>query len=68
MQTNSSSKYTLVFEIKSTGQPRFARMAVNQLKEIILKNSNSYGVFAAPFISEESRKICQENNIGFNYF
>jgi len=65
VQTNSRSKYTLVFEIKSTGQPRFARMAVNQLKEIILKNSNYYGVFAAPFISEESRKIFQENNIGF---
>ena len=65
VQTGGGSKYTLVFEIKSTGQPRFARMAVNQLKEMVSKNSNYYGVFAAPFISEESRKICQENNIGF---
>lgn len=65
VQTGGGSKYTLVFEVKSTGQPRFARMAVNQLKEMVSKNSNYYGVFASPFISEESRKICQENKIGF---
>lgn len=65
VKTNGGFKYTLVFEIKSTGQPRFTRMAVNQLKEMVSKNSNYYGVFASPFISEESRKICQENKIGF---
>jgi len=65
IQTDSKSNYTLVFEVKSTGQPRFARIAVNQLRELVSKNNNYYGVFAAPFISEESRKICQENNIGF---
>jgi hypothetical protein len=65
VQTDRGSKYTLVFEVKSTGQPRFARIAVNQLKEIISNNNNYYGVFASSFISDESRKICQENNIGF---
>ncbi|MHB8279802.1 MAG: type IV toxin-antitoxin system AbiEi family antitoxin [Candidatus Humimicrobiaceae bacterium] len=65
VQTNGRSKYTLFFEVKSTGQPRFARIAMNQLKELVSKNSNYYGVFASSFISEESRKICQENKIGF---
>jgi hypothetical protein len=65
VQTSSGSICTLVFEVKSTGQPRFARMAINQLKELVSKNNNHYGVFASSFISEESRKICQENNIGF---
>ena len=65
VQTGGGFKYTLVFEVKSTGQPRFARMAVNQLKEIISNNNNYYGVFASSFLSDESRKICQENNIGF---
>jgi len=65
VQTSSGSICTLVFEVKSTGQPRFARMAINQLKELIDKKNNYYGVFASSFMSEESRKICQENNIGF---
>jgi hypothetical protein len=65
VQTSSGSICTLVFEVKSTGQPRFARMAINQLKELVSKNNNYYGVFASFFLSEESRKICQENNIGF---
>ncbi len=65
VQTNNIFKYTLIFEIKTAGQPRYARMAISQLKEIVSKNTNYYGVFASTFISNETRKICQENNIGF---
>jgi len=65
VQTSNRSKYTLIFEIKTTGQPRYARMAINQLKEILSKNTNYYGIFASTFISNETRRICQENNIGF---
>ncbi|GAI20729.1 unnamed protein product, partial [marine sediment metagenome] len=65
VQTNDRSKYALVFEVKTAGQPRFARIAINQLKELVPKNTNYYGVFASIFISKETRKICQENNIGF---
>jgi len=65
VQIKNGSKYLLVFEIKATGQPRYTRMAINQLKENLLRTNNSYGIFASAFISEESRKICRENGIGF---
>jgi len=65
VQTCDSFRYTLIFEIKTSGQPRYARMAISQLKEMVSKNTNYYGVFASIFISNETRRICQENNIGF---
>ncbi|NLE06357.1 MAG: hypothetical protein GX638_16350 [Crenarchaeota archaeon] len=65
VKTNSNSKYTLIFEVKSVGQPRYARMAISQLKEMVSDNDNYYGVFASAFISNETRRICRENNIGF---
>ena len=65
VKAGSGSIFTLVFEVKSIGQPKYARIAVSQLKELVTKNTNNYGVFASSFISEESRKICQENNIGY---
>jgi len=61
----SKIDYTIIFEVKAAGQPRYARMAVNQIKSLINNRKNFYGVFAATFISEESKQICQENNIGF---
>jgi len=64
VRTNNK-KYLLVFEAKSAGQPRYTRMAVSQLKNIIGNNKNWYGVFAATFLSEESKQICRANNIGF---
>lgn len=65
VQTNINDKYLLIFEIKIIGQPRFARIAVGQLKEIVSQNKNYYGVFASTYISKETMKICLENNVGF---
>lgn len=65
VQIKNGSKYLLVFEIKATGQPRYTRMAISQLKEYLLRINNSYGIFASAFVSEGSRKICLENGIGF---
>jgi hypothetical protein len=64
-ETKEKQKYLIVFEVKSTGQPRYARMAANQLQSIRANRENVYGVFGAPFISEESKKICQESGIGY---
>jgi len=61
----SKANYIIIFEVKAAGQPRYARMAVNQIKSLINNRKNCYGVFAATFISEESKQICRENNIGF---
>jgi len=58
-------KSNIIFEVKAAGQPRYARMAINQIKSLINNRKNYYGVFAATFISEDSKRICRENNIGF---
>ncbi len=61
-------KWTLVVEEKRLGQPREARAAVLQLErylEFLPEKKRSYGVLLAPFISEESAKICAEAGIGY---
>lgn len=65
VQVKDQRKYLLVFEVKSAGQPRYARMAASLLKNMIGSRKNLYGVFAATFISEESKQICRENGIGY---
>ncbi len=65
VETKEKEKYLIVFEVKSVGQPRYARMAVNQLQSILTNKENFYGVFGAPFISEESKNICQEAGVGY---
>ncbi len=65
IQNRNGSKYKIIFEVKSTGQPRFSRMAVSQLRELISNRENLYGVFASTFISEDSQQICKDSGIGF---
>jgi len=65
VKTKDKRKYFIVFEVKSAGQPRYTRMAVNELKYMISNRKNYYGVFVATFISKDSKKICSENGIGF---
>jgi len=65
VETKEKEKYFIIFEVKSAGQPRYARMAVNQLQSLIANKENFYGVFGAPFVSEESKNICQEAGIGY---
>ena len=65
VRTKNKKEYSIYFDIKSTGQPRYTRMAVNRLKDIITGKPKSYGIFGAPYLSEESVKICKENGIGF---
>jgi len=65
VRTKDKKQYSLFFEVKSIGQPRYVRMAVNQLQAIISQKEEVYGIFGAPYLSEESIKICRENNIGF---
>jgi len=61
--------YTLFFEVKSSGNPRYALQAVGKLVPLIRRRDpggkTMYGVFAAPFVSEASRQICREAGIGF---
>jgi len=60
--------WTLVAEEKRLGQPREVRTATLQLERHLRefpKEVRCYGVVLAPFISEESAKICEEAGVGY---
>ena len=56
---------TLVAEIKSSGEPRVTRSAVDQLRKFQQMFPRSYGIFIAPYISPASADILTEQNIGY---
>ena len=63
-----SRKWTLLVEEKRLGQPREVRSALLQLERQLKQLPGSaprYGVLLAPFISEESAKLCTEASIGY---
>jgi hypothetical protein len=63
--------WTLVAEGKKNGQPREVRSAVLQLKHylsLLAPGKPSYGLVLAPFISQESARICTEAGVGYADF
>lgn len=60
-----NGKQNLVVEVKSNGQPRLAREAVNQLLRYREVFSEAYGVFIAPYISPNAAQICERDEIGY---
>lgn len=63
--TTSESERVLVVEVKSNGQPRWARGAVGQLSLYRNKNPGAYCIFVAPYISDETAQIIAENDMGY---
>ena len=60
--------WTLVVEERCLGQPREVRTAVLQLERYLKCLPEAvphYGLLLAPFISEESAKICTEVGVGY---
>lgn len=55
----------LFVEVKNNGQPRIARLATYQIKDYLRQNPNAYGIFVAPYISQEAGKICEESGVGY---
>jgi len=64
VNTPAGTRY-FVAEIKSVGQPRAAREAVNQLWRFREKRPDVVPVFIAPYISPASAQICKKD--GTNY-
>ena len=58
-------KQVLVVEVKSSGQPRLAREAVNQLLRYRDAFQNSYLIFMAPYISPKAAEICKKDGVGY---
>jgi hypothetical protein len=60
--------WTLVVECRRLGQPREVRTGVLQLKHYLEQwpgDKPSYGVLVAPFISEESARLCEQAGVGY---
>jgi len=53
-----------ILEAKSQGEPRLVRMAINQLKDNLNNAKDTYGILAAPYLSDASRQICKEAGVG----
>src|SRR3990172_7528789 len=64
VNTPAGTRY-FVAEVKSVGQPRAAREAVNQLWRCRENRSDVVPVFIAPYISPASAEICKQD--GTNY-
>jgi hypothetical protein len=61
----NKSPWRLLVEIKSSGEPRIARGAIQQILTIASKQEGQYGLFAAPYIGPDTQKICKELGAGF---
>ncbi len=60
-----SGKSMLLVEVKSIGQPRIVREAVNQLLRSKGELPNAYGIVMAPYISTEAAEICLKDGFGY---
>lgn len=58
-------KQVLLVEVKSNGQPRMARDAVNQLIRYQSTYPDAYLIFMAPYISPQAAEICMKDNVGY---
>lgn len=56
----------LVCEVKSSGQPRYVRAALLQLKHYVERNAEgAIPVFIAPYLSPNAQAMCREEDVGF---
>jgi hypothetical protein len=57
--------WKIVVVAKSSGEPKQARYAIQQLREYLATSENSYGVIVAPYIGDVTANLCKENGVGF---
>ena len=56
----------LVCEVKSSGQPRFVRDAINQLsRQQRSELLDAVPIVVAPYFSEQAQRLCREANVGY---
>jgi hypothetical protein len=64
VSTPAGTRY-FVAEVKTAGQPRLAREAINQLWRYREKRPDAVPVFIAPYISPQSAEICKQADISY---
>lgn len=58
--------YVLVCEVRQSGQPRFIRNAIHQLRDYLRDFPKSTTpVVIAPYLSSDSRQLCIQNGVSF---
>lgn len=55
----------VIVEVKSPGEPRIIRAAIQQLKECLDRTEGAYPVVAAPYISDDTARVCRQNGVGY---
>ncbi len=55
----------VIVEVKSIGEPRYVRYAIEQLQRYSAQLDDAYGVVAAPYIGNDAANICKESGIGY---
>ena len=64
--TFNGQKRLLVGEVKSNGQPRHVQSALFELTRYVEKQQGSVTpIFVAPYLSEDARALCIDNNVGY---
>jgi len=58
----------ILVELKTSGQPRIAREAINELirHRDLPEFENSYAIFMAPYISQRTAEICEKEKVGYS--
>jgi len=60
-----NSRQRIILEVKSLGEPRQVRYAIQQLREYLALDGDAYPVVAAPYISNDTALLCKENGVGY---
>jgi len=55
----------VIVEVKSLGEPRIIRAAIQQLREHLYRIEGAYPMVAAPYISDDTARVCKKNGVGY---
>lgn len=61
----SEGEWNLVVEAKAFGQPLPARAAIDQLRAHCQLVTNCYPVLLAPYISDSTAQLCEQEGVGY---
>jgi hypothetical protein len=62
----SGTRYTLICDVESSGQPRHVRMGLLQLRhQVVQQSSETVPILIAPYLSAEAQAMCREQSVGF---
>lgn len=60
-----NSLLRVAVEVKSRGEPGVMRAAIQRLKEFVDRTEDTYPIVAAPYISDDTARVCRQNDVGY---